>query len=135
MTFNPRLSPTPPGDNVSSAFTGNCVRGVYVCTSVYTRGLTSTRPSLHDNLYNVIIGGYVSARRGRGTFRRHKYAIAIAMLGAVRESRSRVVDRQESFYDRIAAVPLAKQIPAKSSDVEVVNVAVREKKGYAAWMQ
>jgi len=33
----------------------------YVCTPAV---LTSTRPSLHDNLYNAIIGGYVSTAGG-----------------------------------------------------------------------
>lgn len=58
--FNPRLSLTSSGDNASSALA--CAR---VCVSAYIYAqhihvLTSTRPSLHDNLCNVIIVGYVS---------------------------------------------------------------------------
>lgn len=81
----------------------------WTCVYACIRVLTSTRPSLHDNLYNVIIGGYVSTRRGRGTFRRHKYAIAIAaryfawFTSRDRESQSRVVERRNRFTDRCQA--------------------------------
>lgn len=102
----------------------------YMCLYIRTRNvLTSTRPSLHDNLYNVIIGGYVSARRGRRTFHkytqsrsRRRYFTRFENRGW--ESQLRIVERQDLFYG---------SLPGRSRNRFVLNheteaVNIRRKK-------
>jgi len=63
----------------------------YVCTPAI---LTSTRPSLHDNLYNVIIGGCVTAAGGLAEEGFINIAIAIVMARSFHGSLSAGIARE-----------------------------------------
>lgn len=90
----------------------------YMCPYIHTRNVpTSTRPSLHDNLYNVIIGGYTWAHDGvAGRFintqsrSRRRYLTRFSNRG--RESQLRIVERQDLFYG---------SLPGRSQNRFVLN--------------